>query len=45
MMTTVIVAFVVAILSVAITIYVLKKINKAKFDIYIEPSKGKSESD
>jgi ribonuclease Y len=42
MMTTVIVAFVVAILSIAITIYVLKKINKAKFDIYIEQAKAKA---
>ncbi len=42
MMTTVIVAIVVAILSVAITIYVLKKINKAKFDIYIEQAKAKA---
>jgi ribonuclease Y len=41
-MTTVIVAFVVAILSIAITIYVLKKINKAKFDIYIEQAKAKA---
>lgn len=42
MMTTVIVAIVVAILSIAITIYVLKKINKAKFDIYIEQAKAKA---
>eukprot|EP01029_Cantina_marsupialis_P006536 TRINITY_DN17206_c0_g1_i1.p1 TRINITY_DN17206_c0_g1~~TRINITY_DN17206_c0_g1_i1.p1 ORF type:complete len:515 (-),score=130.44 TRINITY_DN17206_c0_g1_i1:562-2106(-) len=41
-MELVIVGVVVAILSVAITIFVLKKINKAKLDIYIEQAKAKA---
>ena len=36
------VGVIVAILSVAITVFVLKKINKAKFDIYIEQAKAKA---
>ncbi len=42
MMIPVIVGIVVAIVSIAITIYVVKKINKAKFDIYIEQAKAKA---
>ena len=41
-MELVIVGIVVAILSVAITVFVVKKINKAKFDIYIEQAKAKA---
>ncbi len=41
-MELVIVGVVVALLSIAITIYVVKKINKAKFDIYIEQAKAKA---
>jgi len=36
------VGVIVAILSVTITVFVLKKINKAKFDIYIEQAKAKA---
>jgi len=36
------VGVIVAILSVAITVFVLKKINKAKIDIYIEQAKAKA---
>ena len=42
MMTTLIVGVVVAIISIAVTIFVVKKINKAKFDIYIEQAKAKA---
>ncbi len=42
MLITVIVGIIVAIVSIAITIYVVKKINKAKFDIYIEQAKAKA---
>lgn len=42
MMTVVIVGIVVAIISIAVTIFVVKKINKAKFDIYIEQAKAKA---
>lgn len=41
-MELVVVGIVVAIISVAITIFVVKKINKAKFDIYIEQAKAKA---
>lgn len=41
-MELVIVGIVVAIISVAITVFVVKKINKAKFDIYIEQAKAKA---
>ncbi len=41
-MELVIVGVVVALISVAITIFVVKKINKAKFDIYIEQAKAKA---
>ncbi|RXK14012.1 ribonuclease Y [Halarcobacter mediterraneus] len=41
-MELIIVGVVVALISVAITIFVVKKINKAKFDIYIEQAKAKA---
>jgi len=41
MMTTVIVGIIVALFSIAITIYVVKKIDKAKFDIHVEQAKAK----
>jgi ribonuclease Y len=41
-MELVIVGIVVALVSIAITIFVVKKINKAKFDIYIEQAKAKA---
>lgn len=41
-MELVIVGVVVALLSIAVTIFVVKKINKAKFDIYIEQAKAKA---
>ena len=41
-MMLVVVGVVVAIVSVALTIFVVKKINKAKFDIYIEQAKAKA---
>lgn len=41
-MELIIVGIVVALFSVAITVYVVKKINKAKFDIYIEQAKAKA---
>jgi len=41
-MELVIVGVVVAIVSIAVTIFVVKKINKAKFDIYIEQAKAKA---
>ena len=37
-----VVGIVVAIISVALTIFVVKKINRAKFDIYIEQAKAKA---
>lgn len=41
-MELVIVGVVVALVSIAVTIFVVKKINKAKFDIYIEQAKAKA---